>query len=186
MSTRAKSMRAKFIGAMTIGVFVAAFGVASHAGPVHEGPKLGKPATPEEIAGWDISIPPDGSGLPKGSGDAKAGAAVYATKCATCHGAKGEGASAEELVGGKGSLATDNPTLTVGSYWPYATTLFDYIRRAMPADAPFSLSADEVYAVSAYLLYLNGIVGESDVIDAKTLPKIQMPNRNGFIQIYRP
>ena len=180
------SIRAKFVGAMMFGVFLATLSTAALAGPNREGPKLGKPATPEEIAGWDISIPPDGSGLPKGSGDAKAGVAVFAAKCASCHGAKGEGASAEELVGGKGSLATDNPTLTVGSYWPYATTLFDYIRRAMPADAPFSLSADEVYAVSAYLLYLNGIVGESDVLDAKTLPKIRMPNRNGFIQIYHP
>jgi len=179
-------IRATSIGAIALGVFLAALSAVAFAGSSREGPKLGKPATPEEIAGWDISIPPDGSGLPKGSGDAKTGANIYAAKCASCHGSKGEGASAEELVGGKGSLATDNPTLTVGSYWPYATTLFDYIRRAMPADAPFSLSADEVYAVSAYLLYLNNIVGEGDVLDAKSLPKIQMPNRNGFIQIYHP
>lgn len=149
-----------------------------------EGPQLGRPASADEIAGWDVSIPPDGSGLPEGSGTAKAGAAVFAAKCASCHGEKGEGLSAEELVGGIGSLAGDNPSLTVGSYWPYATTLFDYVRRAMPPDKPFSLSANDIYAVSAYILYRNGIIGPDDVIDAKTLPAIKMPNRDGFIAVY--
>lgn len=162
---------------------VAACGPRGAAAP--EGPGLGRAASAEEIAGWDISIPPDGSGLPEGSGTAKAGASVYAAKCATCHGDKGEGASAEELVGGIGSLASDNPTLTVGSYWPFATTLFDYVRRAMPPEAPFSLSANEIYAVSAYILYLNKIVGADDALDAKTLPAVKMPNRDGFIPVYR-
>jgi len=162
---------------------LAACGPGASAPP--EGPKLGRPATPQEIAGWDISIPPDGAGLPEGSGTPKAGAAVYAAKCAACHGDRGQGLSAEELVGGIGTLASDNPTLTVGSYWPYATTLFDYVRRAMPPEAPLSLSADEIYAVSAYLLYLNKIIGADDELNAKTLPAIRMPNRDGFIQIYK-
>lgn len=179
----------EFINRAIAALFVAALGsaaFAAYAADPAEGPNLGKAATPEEIAGWDISIPPDGSGLPAGSGTAKAGAAIYAAKCAPCHGASGEGSSAEELVGGIGTLATDNPTLTVGSYWPYATTLFDYIRRAMPPQAPLSLTADEIYSVSAYLLYLNKIIGEDDELNATLLPKIQMPNRDGFIQIYHP
>jgi cytochrome c len=162
---------------------LAACGLCASAVP--EGPKLGRPATPEEIAGWDISIPPDGTGLPPGSGTVKTGSQVFAAKCAACHGEKGEGLSAEALAGGIGSLASDNPNLTVGSYWPYATTLFDYVRRAMPPTAPLSLSADEVYGVSAYILYLNGIVKADDTIDAKSLPAIKMPNRDGFVQIYK-
>ena len=162
---------------------IAACGPCASAAP--EGPKLGRAASAEEIAGWDISIPPDGSGLPAGSGTPKAGAAIFAAKCASCHGDRGEGLSAEELAGGIGTLASDNPTMTVGSYWPYATTLFDYVRRAMPPEAPLSLSADEVYAVSAYVLYLNKIIGAGDEINAKTLPEVKMPNRDGFIQVYQ-
>ena len=148
---------------------------------VPEGPKLGTPATPAEIAGWDISIPPDGAGLPEGKGTPEQGAALYAEKCASCHGRDGEGSTAEELVGGRGSLAGPEPTLTVGSYWPYATTLFDYVRRAMPPEAPLSLSADQVYAVSAYLLYLNKIIPGDAEMNAKTLPAVKMPNREGFV-----
>ena len=162
---------------------VTACGPCGSAAPA--GPGLGTAATAEEIAGWDVSIPPDGSGLPPGAGTAKAGAPIFAAKCASCHGEHGEGLSAEELVGGIGSLASDNPVLTVGSYWPYATTLFDYVRRAMPPEAPFSLSADEIYAVCAYILYLNRIVGADDELNVKTLPAVKMPNRDGFIQVYR-
>lgn len=169
-------------GALAIAL-LAACGLSDSSAPA--GPGLGTVATAEEVAGWDISIPPDGSGLSPGAGTAKAGAPVFAAKCASCHGEHGEGLSAEELVGGIGSLTSDNPALTVGSYWPYATTLFDYVRRAMPPEAPFSLSADEIYAVSAYILYLNGIVGADDELNAKTLPAIKMPNRDGFIQVYR-
>jgi len=169
-------------GALAIAL-LAACGPSGSAAPA--GPGLGAVATAEEIAGWDISIPPDGSGLPPGAGTPKAGAPIFAAKCASCHGEHGEGLSAEELVGGIGSLTSDNPALTVGSYWPYATTLFDYVRRAMPPEAPFSLSADEIYAVSAYILYLNGIVGADDELNAKTLPAVKMPNRDGFIQVYR-
>lgn len=162
---------------------LAACGLCASALP--QGPNLGRPATAAEVAGWDISIPPDGKGLPAGSGTAKTGAPVFAAKCAACHGEKGEGLSAEELAGGIGSLKSDNPVLTVGSYWPYATTLFDYVRRAMPPQAPLSLTADEIYGLCAYILYLNGIVKADDVIDSKTLPAIQMPNRHGFIQVYK-
>src|SRR6188768_1365041 len=125
------------------------------------GPNLGVAATPAEIAFVDISIPPSGAGLPSGSGDARAGAKVYAAKCQACHGAKGAGKPADALVGGGGTLASQNPVRTVGSYWPYATTLFDYTRRAMPTTAPQSLTNEDVYAVTAYLLFLNGIVPEA-------------------------
>src|SRR5467141_3092816 len=149
-----------------------------------EGPGLGRLAAPDEIASWDISIGPDGAGLPPGRGTPKEGEAVYAEKCVACHGEKGAGKPNDQLVGGRGSLSGDQaPIKTVGSFWPYATTLFDYVRRAMPLGAPKSLSDDEVYAVAAYVLQLNGIIGEADVMDAHTLPKVQMPNRDGFILI---
>src|SRR6476619_7011581 len=147
-----------------------------------ESPNLGQLATPEEIAAWDISISPDGVGLPPGNGTPKQGEAVYAAKCLACHGEKGAGKPNDQLVGGRGSLSGDQaPVKTVGSFWPYATTLFDYIRRAMPLNAAKSLSDDEVCAVAAYILQLNGIIGKADAMDAQTLPKVQMPNRDGFI-----
>jgi S-disulfanyl-L-cysteine oxidoreductase SoxD len=145
------------------------------------GPRLGRVATSQEIAASDISIPPSGAGLPAGSGTAKQGEAVYVAQCQACHGPKGVGKPADPLVGGIGSLATANPVRTVGSFWPYATTLFDYTRRAMPATKPLSLSSDEVYAVTAYLLYLNGLIAENAEMNAKTLPQVKMPNRDGFI-----
>ena len=151
-----------------------------------EGSGLGRVATPDEIASWDISIGPDGAGLPPGQGTPKQGETVYAEKCVACHGEKGAGKPNDQLVGGRGSLSGDQvPVKTVGSFWPYATTLFDYIRRAMPLNAPKSLSDDEVYAVSAYILRLNGIIGEADAMDAQTLPQVQMPNRDGFIVFRR-
>ncbi len=142
---------------------------------------LGRLATADEIASWDVSIPPSGAGLPEGSGTARQGASVYQAKCAACHGDKGAGQPADALVGGIGSLATAKPLRTVGSYWPYATTLFDYVRRAMPLNNPMSLSDDDVYAVSAWILYQNGIVPEDAPMTASTLPKVEMPNRDGFI-----
>jgi S-disulfanyl-L-cysteine oxidoreductase SoxD len=151
-----------------------------------EGPGLGRVASPDEIASWDISIGPDGVGLPPGRGTPEQGEAVYAEKCVACHGEKGTGKPNDQLVGGRGSLSGDQaPVKTVGSFWPYATTLFDYIRRAMPLNAPKSLSEDEVYAVSAYILQLNGIIGEAEVMDAQRLPQVQMPNRDGFIVFSR-
>lgn len=146
-----------------------------------KGPGLGQAATASEIALIDIGIPPSGAGLPAGSGDARAGAKVYAAKCQSCHGEKGAGKPGDQLVGGMGTLKSANPVRTVGSYWPYATTLFDYVRRAMPTTTPKSLTDEEVYAVTAYILHLNGIIGETQVVDAKTLPAVQMPNRNGFV-----
>jgi S-disulfanyl-L-cysteine oxidoreductase SoxD len=151
-----------------------------------EGPGLGRVASPDEIASWDISIGPDGAGLPPGRGTPKQGETVYAEKCVACHGEKGAGKPNDQLVGGRGSLSGDQaPVKTVGSFWPYATTLFDYIRRAMPLNAPKSLSDDEVYAVSAYILQLNGIIGQADAMDAQTLPQVRMPNRDGFIAFSR-
>jgi S-disulfanyl-L-cysteine oxidoreductase SoxD len=151
-----------------------------------EGPELGRVATPDEIASWDVSIGPDGAGLPSGRGTPKQGETVFAEKCVACHGEKGAGKPNDQLVGGRGSLSGEQaPVKTVGSFWPYATTLFDYVRRAMPLNAPKSLSDDEVYAVAAYILQLNGIIGEADAMDAQTLPQVQMPNRDGFIVFSR-
>lgn len=132
-----------------------------------------------EIAGWNIDVRPDGIGLPAGRGEVAQGRAVYAQRCASCHGEDLKGAMGA-LVGGKGTLGTDKPLRTVGSYWPYATTLYDFVHRAMPFDAPQSLTPDEVYAVSAYILFENQIIGENDVMNATTLPQVAMPNRNGF------
>jgi cytochrome c len=146
-----------------------------------EGPNLGRAASAEEIAAWDISIPPSGAGLPSGSGSVEQGAAVYVAKCQACHGPNGAGKAADALAGGIGTLASNNPVRTVGSYWPYATTLFDYVRRAMPTTAPMSLTNDEVYAVSAYVLNLNGIIAADAVMNAQTLPQVKMPNRDGFV-----
>ena len=149
-------------------------------------PAFGAAVSAEEIPRWDISIPPSGAGLPAGSGTAKQGATVYGAKCLACHGEKGAGKPADVLVGGIGSLATARPVRTVGSYWPYATTLFDYVRRAMPITNPLSLSDDEVYSVSAYVLFLNGIVAEDAVMNAQTLPQVKMPNRDGFASDWPP
>ncbi|HEY1611654.1 MAG TPA: cytochrome c [Paraburkholderia sp.] len=147
---------------------------------------IGTPVTGSALAAWNIDVAPDGHGLPAGSGDVAHGKAVFAAKCAMCHGAEGQGGIGDKLVGGRGTLASDKPVHTIGSYWPYATTLFDYIRRAMPYNAPESLSADDVYALSAYLLNLNGVVPASTRLDAKSLPKVKMPNRDGFVPDPRP
>lgn len=144
-------------------------------------PNLGKPADPAAVAAIDISIPPDGKGLPAGSGTVEQGAAIFAAKCQACHGANGAGGPNDRLTGGVGSLASPKPIKTVASYWPYATTVFDYIRRAMPITAPQSLTNDEAYALTAYLLSVDGIVAKDARLDAQTLPKVQMPNRSGFI-----
>ncbi|MGI9260225.1 MAG: c-type cytochrome [Gammaproteobacteria bacterium] len=149
-----------------------------------EGPNLGVEATAEQVAGWAISIQPDGTGLPPGSGSAADGAAVYAAQCLACHGEEGVGGPNDRLVGGHGTLASDSPVRTVGSFWPYATTVFDYIRRSMPIIQPQSLSDDEVYAVTAYLLELNGIIDEDDVLNAETLPQVEMPNAENFVWAY--
>jgi cytochrome c len=148
----------------------------------------GRPATEAEIKAQDFTVMPDGAGLPKGSGTASQGRTVYEQKCTECHGQKGEGQTGKypAIAGGMGSLKSLKPVKTVGSYWPYATTLFDYIRRAMPYDHPRSLSTDDVYSVAAYVLYMNGIVTETQELNERSLPQIKMPNRDGFIPDQRP
>src|SRR5258706_15446314 len=142
-------------------LLIAACGLAlvSAAALAADSPSLGRAATPEEVAAWDISIGPDGAGLPAGSGTAKQGEAVYAAKCLACHGEKGAGKPNDQLVGGQGTIASDKPAVkTVGSYWPYATTVFDYVRRAMPYNESNSLTNDEVYTWPAYIFNLTGIL----------------------------
>lgn len=147
---------------------------------------VGRPPTPEEIRNLGGAIAPDGGGLPEGSGTVAAGRDVFAAQCARCHGPRAQGDVGPVLVGGQGTLATARPLKTVGSFWPYATTLWDYINRAMPFDKPGLLKPSEVYAVAAYILNLNGIIGENDVMDARSLPKVKMPNRDGFVADPRP
>jgi S-disulfanyl-L-cysteine oxidoreductase SoxD len=155
-------------------------GPAAAAEPGHYG--YGRAPTPQEIAGWDIDARPDGAGLPPGSGSVARGAEVYAAQCAGCHGTFGEGSGRyPKLAGGEGTLRDDRPQLTVGSYWPFVITLFDYINRAQPYIAPHSLSADDVYAVTAYVLNLNDIVANNFIADRNTLPKVNMVNHGRFI-----
>ena len=145
------------------------------------GPELGRVATPEEVAGYQLDVLPDGTGLPPGRGTAVEGLRVYAAKCLACHGSGGKDGPMPPFAGGQGSLASVSPLRTVGSYWPYATTLFDYTRRAMPYDRPGSLAADELYAITAYLLAENGILADDAEMNAETLPRVEMPNRGGFV-----
>jgi cytochrome c len=159
-------------------VALLAAGAAFADGP-HYG--LGRAPTAAEIDAWNIDVRADGRGLPPGQGSVEDGRTIFADRCAGCHGDKGQGGLADRLVGGFGTLTKPDPVRTVGSYWPYATTLFDYVRQAMPFNAPGSLTNEQVYAVSAYVLALNGIVPQDAVLGAAELPRIQMPNRNGFV-----
>jgi S-disulfanyl-L-cysteine oxidoreductase SoxD len=152
---------------------------------VAAGPQFGTPVDASTVASWDSSIPPSGKGLPDGHGTVAEGQLVYNQKCIACHGVNGSGQPADPLTGGIGTLASPKPVKTVASFWPYATTLFDYIRRAMPISQPRSLSSHEVYALVAYILSVNGIVKKDAVMDAETLPKVKMPNRDGFINAFR-
>ena len=149
---------------------------------------FGKPITEQDLATWNIDIrTQDGLGLPRGKGDAVKGKVVYEEKCLSCHGADAKGGPVfGTMVGGIGSFKTNTRVLTPGSMYPYAPILFDYIRRAMPMNNPQSLTADEVYAVSAYILNLNGLIGPTDEMNSKSMPAVQMPNRNGFIVDDRP
>lgn len=172
---------------MTAGVgSVRTVGVSPSSGAQTTGFGVGRTPTADEVRALGSAIAPDGTGLPAGSGSVSQGRSAYETHCARCHGPKGEGEIGARLVGGQGTLKSPRPLKTVGSFWPYATTLWDYVNRAMPFDKPGALQADEVYAVSAFILNLNGIIGEDQVMDAKTLPKVQMPNRDGFIPDARP
>src|ERR1700675_1938995 len=147
---------------------------------------IGRVATPAEIAGWNIDIDREGHNLPPGSGSVSHGHEVFDQQCAACHGTKGEGGLGDQLVGGQGTIATPKPVRTVGSYWPYAPTLFDYVRRALPQNAPQSLDNNDVYAVSAYILHLNGLLPADTTLDAKTLSAIKMPNRSMVVSDPRP
>ena len=147
---------------------------------------IGRKPTAEEIKAWDIAIGTDGKELPPGRGTVAAGKEAYTKRCVECHGADGKSGKHDQLVGGQGTLTSTKPQKTVGSYWPYATTLWDHIHRAMPFDRPGTLTTDQVYSVTAYILYLNGIIGENEVMDAQSLPNVKMPNRNGFVPDPRP
>lgn len=163
-----------------VGIVTLSFAQQTHYG-------LGRSATPEEIRANDISVNPTGAGLPHGRGSAFDGLAVYNVQCASCHGDKGQGNNIyPALAGGQGTLKSSHPVRTVGSYWPYATTVWDYIHRSMPYQTPGTLTTDETYAVTAYILYLNGIVKEKEELNDHTLPKIKMPNRDGFVPDPRP
>ena len=147
---------------------------------------IGRAATQQEIEAWNIDINPQGKGLPSGKGSVQEGETVYLQYCAFCHGATGVEGPKNKLVGGAGLLHTNPPSKTIGSYWPYATTLYDYIFRAMPYTAPQSLTPNQVYAVVAWILYRNGILEETAVMDSQTLPRVRMPNRLGFVADPRP
>ncbi|MBI79012.1 MAG: cytochrome c [Pseudomonadota bacterium] len=149
-----------------------------------ENPNLGKLADLSLIKKWDISIGSDGYELPAGYGDAIIGKEIYNQQCIACHGVQGEGLLNDKLAGGHGSLVTDKAVKTIGSYWPYATTIFDYIRRAMPYLSPKSLTNEEAYSLTAYMLYINNIIPEEMIINAETLPMIIMPNKENFIISY--
>lgn len=150
-----------------------------------QGPELGQAVSAEEIAKWDISVFPDGEGLPKGEGNVEQGKKVYQQQCISCHGQNGLGTAAgDQLAGAQMSLTSEYPEQTIGTYWPYATSLFDLIRRSMPMTAPGSLSNEQTYAVTAYLLYLNNIITKDEVMNSKTLAKVKMPNEEGFVNVY--
>jgi len=171
------SMRERLAG-------LALLGIGASIAVGQESPSLGEPADEAAVAAVSFTIMPDGDGLPAGSGNATAGAALFRRHCVACHGEGGAGGINDVLVGGQGSLATGQPVKTIGSYWPYATTLFDYIRRAMPYQSPGILSDDDVYSLTAYLLFVNDVIAEDLEIDAKSLPAVEMPNRRGFDWAY--
>ena len=166
-------------------VFAIAFAIAGSAA-AQSTYQLGRKVTEAQIAGWNIDVSPDGAGLPAGKGSVAEGKVVYESRCGACHGMKGEGKPADRLVGGIGTLKSGKPIKTVGSYWPYATTIYDYVYRAMPYDRPKSLTPNEMYGVIAYILNMNGIVDANTTLDAATLPKVRMPNRDGFTGDPRP
>jgi mono/diheme cytochrome c family protein len=163
-------------------IFAASLWLAMMAGASWaETPNLGKPIDEAAIAPWDISILPDGTGLPKGSGTPAQGAPIFAEKCAACHGDNGKGGEAAALVSDRELAGISAAQKTIRNFWPYSTTIFDFIRRAMPAQMPHSLTDDEVYALTAYILAENKLIGANDTMDAQSLPKVKMPNRDNFI-----
>jgi S-disulfanyl-L-cysteine oxidoreductase SoxD len=174
MSMRKRAFKAG-VGAVALGASVA-LGAMAFA----ESPRLGKPITQADLAEWDINVFPDGTNLPPGSGKAAVGAKIYAEKCVACHGESGQGGVAARLIGGPPKATLDGGK-TIANYWPYATTVFDFIRRSMPWTQPRSLTDQEVYALTAYILAANKLIGEGDEMNATTLPKVLMPNRGNFV-----
>ena len=168
----------KPLGYITFAISIVQFGLLAYS---QEAVRLGTPISEEQLEEFDLIAAPDGSGFPEGSGTAREGKAVYDSRCAACHAATGEGISGRTVITGGDMQSEEAPLRTVGSYWPYASTIFDFVRRAMPADAPKSLSNEEVYQVTAYVLYLNGIIQEDTLINADSLNAIKMPNADGFI-----
>jgi cytochrome c len=149
-----------------------------------ETPHLGRPVSPADLAAWDINVLPDGRNLPPGRGTAADGAKTFAEKCALCHGENGAGGHAARLIGGPAKASLDPGSKTIANYWPYATTLFDLIRRSMPFTQPRSLTNEEVYGLVAYILAGNKLIGAEDEINATTLPNVRMPNRDNFVPQY--
>ena len=147
---------------------------------------IGRTPTAAEISDWGANIGPNGDGLPTGGATAAEGRPIYQRRCARCHGLTGTEGPDAHLVGGTGTLASESPRKTVGSYWPFATTLWDYVNRAMPFDRPGSLGVDEVYGLVAYVLFLNEIIGEHERMDPSSVPEVRMPNRDGFVSDPRP
>ncbi len=176
------------VAVMIVGVLRVPAAGAQEPAAGRPGAGFGRPITEQAIAPWNVDIrTSDGAGLPPGQGTAAEGRRVYETRCLACHGEKAAGgAMYGTMVGGIGSFRTDRRVVTPGSMYPYAPILFDYIRRAMPMDRPGTLTDDQVYAVSAYLLMLNGLIPETAVMDARSLPQVRMPNRDGFIPDDRP
>ena len=160
-----------------------ALGACAVVAPAPTGPKpgLGKPVGEADVAAWDINAMPDGTGLPPGRGTPAQGAKIYAEKCVVCHGQNGTGKPFAALVGGAPVSSGIETSKTIANFWGYPTMIFDFTRRAMPFQAPRTLSNDEVYALTAYILALNKLIGENDVMNAETLPRVRMPNRDGFI-----
>ena len=183
MCMRERGRRGACARGLALLLLLGVVAVGSGAQPSPAGPRLGQPVASAEAARGALNVFPDGRGLPPGKGSAVQGEVLFRSHCAVCHGDRGRGASAEELAGGSEPLTSPYPDKTIGLYWPYATTLFDVIRRSMPMFAPGSLDADAVYALTAYLLAEEGIIGERDEMNAGSLPKVRMPNRDGFIGI---
>jgi cytochrome c len=166
---------------LTLAVALASLVALAQSGLDGPRPNLGKPISEADIAAWDIHVLPDGTGLPPGSGTPEQGAKIFAMKCAGCHGPEGKGGANAALVGGRPLTDGIDTPKTIANFWAHATTLFDFTRRAMPWQAPRTLTNDETYALTAYILSLNKIIGPTDVMNAQTLPKVRMPNRDGLI-----
>lgn len=174
------------IGTVIIAVIAVVTCATLASGADKPAPHLGTPLTEQELAAWNLTVYPDGRGLPAGKGTPAQGRALFVTHCEGCHGPEGRGATAEELVGEPVVPGPGNPAKAIGPYWPFATTIFDFVRRSKPPEAPGRLSADDVYALTAYLLAANKIIAETEVMSAETLAKVKMPNSNGFLRIDAP